>query len=161
MNNDKAYWLALAESYFNCTATDEEEQRLKTFVATTDYPEFDDVRAVMGYTATARRVAAHPPASGAMLGTPRPESNRSGSLRRRLVAAAAALLLVGGATTVYRLSRPDCVAYVHGERITDRQYVMKLMHATISLAARDATGESTMESQLADMFDTVGDAPEP
>ena len=141
MNHNKAYWQSVAERYFSCTATEEEERQLMAFVAANDDPAFDDVRAVMGYTATARHIAATP-------------NNHS---RRRLVAAAAAILIVAGTAMVYRLNGPDCVAYVHGERVTDRQSVMTLMQHTVSLTAHHATAENTMESQLTDMFGTISE----
>lgn len=137
MTEEKRYWLALAERYFDCTASDDEEQRLATFVAASDDPDFNDVRAVMGYAATARRLR-----------------HRRTAGRRRWMAAAAGLLLVG-MTTVYRLNMPNCIAYVHGERVTDQWHVVQLMHSTVKMAANDDTAESAVERQLSDMFGTM------
>ena len=45
----------------------------------------------------------------------------------------------------------ECVAYVYGERVTDRELVMHEMQtAMTSLAADDAT--ATMEQQMKELF---------
>ena len=138
--DNMAYWRRQAERYFDCTLTDEEERQLKSFVAHSDSPAFDDVRAVMGYAAVARRQAARP----------------SANLRRRWVGAAAALVLILGMTLLLRWSNPDCVAYVNGQRITDRQQVVRLMHSTMQqVALDDSPAKATMASQLTDMFESM------
>ena len=60
MNKEKdiKQWLAIAEKYFDATATAEEEKALAVFLATeeSDIPEFNEIKAVMGYLATARAI---------------------------------------------------------------------------------------------------------
>ena len=57
-NKDIKQWLAIAEKYFDATATAEEEKALAAFLATeeSDIPEFNEIKAVMGYLATARAI---------------------------------------------------------------------------------------------------------
>ena len=139
MTEDKKYWLTLAERYFDCTTTEDEEWRLAAFVAASNDPDFNDVRAVMGYTVTARRLR-HRHVAGR---------------RRWLQAAAAVTLLVVVIAAAYQLRTPDCIAYVHGERFTDQWYVVQLMHSTVKMTADDDTAESVVEQQLSDMFGTI------
>ena len=67
--------------------------------------------------------------------------------------AASLLLLFGiGTAWYYQHERQnECVAYVYGERVTDRDLVMHEMHtAMASLSDDDAT--ETMESQMKELF---------
>ena len=52
---DKAYWKALTERYFDAETTRKEEEALKAFAASTTDPDFDELRAVMGYLAVGRK----------------------------------------------------------------------------------------------------------
>ena len=77
-----------------------------------------------------------------------------GGVGGRLFALAASLLLLFGIGTAwyYQHERQnECVAYVYGERVTDRDLVMHEMHtAMASLSDDDAT--ATMESQMKELF---------
>ena len=66
--------------------------------------------------------------------------------------AASLLLLFTLGSMWYGYERQnECVAYVYGERVTDRELVMHEMHtAMTSLAADDAT--ATMEQQMKELF---------
>ena len=68
------------------------------------------------------------------------------------VAAAVVALLVGGAVTVMHYERAnECVAYVYGQRITDRQQVMaELKQSMGTFVEEDATG--AVDAQLRDLF---------
>ena len=50
------WWLQLAERYFDATITPDEEKALTQFLATeeSDIPEFDEIKAVMGFIAAGR-----------------------------------------------------------------------------------------------------------
>ena len=52
------WWLQLAERYFDATITPDEEKALTQFLATkeSDIPEFDEIKAVMGFIAAGRRI---------------------------------------------------------------------------------------------------------
>ena len=53
---DKKYYKQLSQAYFEAALTDVEERRLKAFLATTDDPDFDEVKAVAGYFATGKAI---------------------------------------------------------------------------------------------------------
>ena len=50
------YWIRLTEKYFDATTTPLEEEALASFLSTreSELPKFDEIKAVMGYFATAR-----------------------------------------------------------------------------------------------------------
>ena len=45
---NKQYYIDLAERWFDALLTEEEERALKAFLASTDDPDFDEVKAVAG-----------------------------------------------------------------------------------------------------------------
>ncbi len=53
---DKKYYKKLSHAYFEAALTDSEERTLKAFLASTDDPEFDEVKAVAGYFAAGKTV---------------------------------------------------------------------------------------------------------
>ena len=81
---------------------------------------------------------------------------QTGKRERRWItwaAAAVAALLIGGAATLsIRKSQADdeCVAYIYGERVTDRDVVLSEMHKTMAAVSDD--GSDTVEEQLKSMF---------
>ena len=71
---------------------------------------------------------------------------------RFLSLAASLLLLVGVAAAWYQQARQnECVAYVYGERVTDRTLVMQEMHSAMATLNDDEATEA-MEAQLKDLF---------
>jgi uncharacterized protein involved in exopolysaccharide biosynthesis len=65
-------------------------------------------------------------------------------------AAVAALLLVGGATLYRHQLEDECVAYIYGERVTDRDVVLGEMQKTMTVLTAD--GSDVVEEQLKAMF---------
>ena len=147
---DKAYWKALTGRYFEADTTRLEEVELKQFAATTNDPDFDELRAVMGYLAVGRKQHA---ASGVRT---KPSATRRIALYTRVAAAAIFLLIAlpwGYRQWQYQQEN-ICVAYVNGERLTDDDEVMRLMKETL-LAVNDEEPEMIMEKQLSDLFQTI------
>ena len=147
---DKAYWKALTERYFDAETTQKEEEELKTFAASTTDPDFDELRAVMGYLAVGRKQYA---ASKACAKQP---TTRRIALYTRV--ATAAILLLIALPWGYRQLQPQeeniCLAYVDGKKLTDTDAVMALMHQTMqSLEIDDPS--MTVEGQLSDLFNTI------
>ena len=136
--NDKARWKELARRYFDCTATDAEERQLMRYVAGNDDPDFDDVRAVMGYAAWSRR-----------------RTRKPAGVRLRWVAAVASVVIIAGAVAIYNRQSPDCVAYDRGRLITDKGHVMQMMHSTVGMMVSEENGESAVKTQLSDMLGTL------
>lgn len=156
------HWQRLIERYFDAQTTEGEEAQLRAFVtsALADAEELaplraelDEVRAVMGFAARAKR------AQQAALSAKHKAAKPAPSRRSRLWPAAAAVLLVGalvgGGALVYDYRHPDCVAYVEGVRITDPVRVQQEMERTLQGALAPTTDAPTVESQLHDMVSTL------
>lgn len=72
---------------------------------------------------------------------------------RWAVAACAALLIAAGATVWLNIGQQgddECVAYIYGERTTDRDVVLSEMQKTMAAVADDGSDE--VEKQLKMMF---------
>lgn len=138
MTYDKTYWLRLAERYFEAETTSDEEAALRLYVTGNDDPDFDELRAVMGYSAVARRLA---------------EPRKPAFRLRRIVAAAAVVLLLIGVAVPLLAPGDEYVAYVGGKRITDKEKVMQLMQN--DMQSMTATDDDVIEQQMQDMLGTI------
>lgn len=132
----------LINRYFDAETTLEEErelQRLITGPYATD-ARYDEVRAVMGFTAVGRKL--------------RRKSHRSVRLWQ-VAAAAVVVLMLGGIYTIQQAHPDDvCIAYVNGRKVTNPDEVVKLMQQEMQ-AVSSPTDTPTPESQLKDMFNTL------
>jgi hypothetical protein len=133
----------LTDKFFEGDTTPEEEQELYDFYRQDDIPEdlrsncelFRDL-AALGSLAPS---TVHHPLSTVH------------HRRWWLAAAAVALLLIVGGTALYHYQREDeCVAYIYGERVTNRDVVLSEMQKT--MAALTADGSDVVEEQLKAMF---------
>ena len=129
----------LTDRFFDGDTTPEEEQELYDFYRQEDIPEdlrphqelFRDLAALTTLSPTVEQ-----------------RQHRS---RWWIAAAAIALLLTIGGTTLYHYQREDeCVAYIYGERVTDRDVVLGEMQKTMT--AMTADGSDVVEEQLKAMF---------
>lgn len=129
----------LTDRFFDGDTTPEEEQELYDFYRQEDIPEdlrphqelFRDLAALTTLSPTVEQ-----------------RQHRS---RWWIAAAAIALLLTVGGTTLYHYQREDeCVAYIYGERVTDRDVVLGEMQKTMT--AMTADGSDVVEEQLKAMF---------
>lgn len=132
----------LTDKFFEGDTTPEEEQELYDFYRHDDIPE--DLRSNCELF---RDLAA--------LGSLAPSTihHPLSTHRHRwwLSAAAVALLLIVGGTVLYHNQREDeCVAYIYGERVTNRDVVLKEMQKTMT--AMTADGSDVVEEQLKAMF---------
>ena len=157
----------LIEGYFEGTLSQDEETALKVFLASEEGqgPEYDEVRAVMGYFAAGRSVifgntkvitsrrSETPPASIY------PDRARSAarwrSLRlreivwRRIAAIAASLaIIITLGVSLYNKTNV-CVSYVSGQKITDKEVVMNDVDNILADLLSDRTD---MEEQLTGIF---------
>ena len=118
---NKSYYLDLAERWFDALLTEDEERELKAFLAGTDDPDFDEVKAVAGFFATGKAVAAE---------------KASVDVRRRFlpwaatVAIAASLVLVAAIGLYHRQN--DCYILAYGEKSTDPELALADMTATLA-----------------------------
>ena len=138
MNDNLLRIRTLTDRFFDGDTTPEEEQELYDFYRQEDIPE--DLRP---HQELFRDLAA--------LTTLSPTVEQRQHRSRWWIAAAIALLLTIGGTTLYHYQREDeCVAYIYGERVTDRDVVLGEMQKTMT--AMTADGSDVVEEQLKAMF---------
>ena len=132
----------LIEGYFEGTLSQDEETALKVFLASEEGqgPEYDEVRAVMGYFAAGRSVET--PRS-----RPLPQNDRK--VWRRILAIAASMAII--ITLGVSLYNKDnvCVSFVGGKMITDREVVMNDVDNILADLLSDRVD---MEEQLEGIF---------
>ena len=144
--NERTYqqWKELAERYFEAQTTDVEEEALACFLATSasQGKEFDELRAVMGFVATGRAIH---------------KRQRTRRVRLRYYAAAAAITGVLALTAVWQVAQRTnvCVAYINGERYTDKEIVFSEAMKSIDKVRHDLP-QDTVQEQLSDIFQTIG-----
>ena len=125
----------IIERYFEATLSEEEETSLKAFLASPEGqgPEYDEVRAVMGYFATGRVV----------------RQTRRPRLTNRIIAVAASLaILLTLGINIYN-KQNVCVSFVDGMKVTDKEVVMNDVDNILADLLSDRTD---MEEQLSDFF---------
>ena len=139
----------LIDGYFEGTLSEGEETALKIFLASEEGqgPEYDEVRAVMGYFAAGRRFGS-PVADG---------EDSSASLRsahypaaKPLVAIAASMaIIITLGVSIYNRNNV-CVSFVGGQKITDKEVVMNDVDNILADLLSDRTD---MEELLNEFFD--------
>ena len=164
----------LTDRFFDGDTTPEEEQELYDFYRQDSIPEdlrpnqelFRDL-AALATLAPSERVGAGPvPARNSGSVPARKSAPARGLSHRRrlwLPAAAVAVVLTVGGVMVWRAGpgsaptwqdrhQPDdeCVAYIYGQRVTDREVVFGEMQKTMT--AMTADGGDAVEEQLKAMF---------
>ena len=137
--NDILRIRTLTDKFFDGDTTPVEEQELYSFYRQDNIPE--DLRPNQELF---RDLAA--------LATLSPTAEQSQPRRRWWMAAAAVIvLLIVGGTTLYLYQREnECVAYIYGKRVTDRDVVLGEMQKTMITMTAD--GSDVVEEQLRAMF---------
>lgn len=135
----------LLKRYYDGLTTDEEERLLRIFLAS-DRAAADERyradRAVMGLAVYGRRLH---------------QKKRPVRLRPLRVAAVVAGLVVGAGVVGHLLQNNDvCVAYINGQKYTDREMVMARMRQTLCAATTPADEIPSVEEQLQAVFDIGG-----
>ena len=144
-------WHRLIERYFDALTTPAEEQRLKRFLASphSDYPEYDEIKAVLGYLSTGKRYH-----------TPREQNKRIININQVLkwgTAAAIAIGIFGTATwNINKETEDICIAYIDGKKYTDSKFVIQQMHNTMHRISSVGEQES-VEQQLSNIFRTMSE----
>ena len=133
----------LIDGYFEGTLSEDEETALKIFLASEEGqgPEYDEVRAVMGYFAAGRRFGS-PVADG---------EDSSASPRSAPYPAAKPLvaIIITLGVSIYNRNNV-CVSFVGGQKITDKEVVMNDVDNILADLLSDRTD---MEELLNDFFD--------
>lgn len=123
MTKNKSYYMDLADRRFEGLLTEDEELELKSFLASTEDPDFDEVKAVAGYFAMGKALSKGCPAA-----TARPLARGAG-FRWAAAVVAACLVLVLAIGLYHR--RNDCYILAYGEKSTDVQLAFDDMSATL------------------------------
>ena len=142
---NKSYYMDLADRWFDALLTEDEERELKSFVATTEDPDFDEVKAVAGFFAAGK--AARKTAEPQRVEVSVDASRRTLRFRWAAIAVAASLALVAAIGLYHRQN--DCYILAYGEKSTDPQVALADMSAT--LEGLFADGENVGE-ELFDLF---------
>lgn len=124
---NKAYYIDLSERWFDALLTEDEERALKAFLASTDDPDFDEIKAVAGFFAKGKAVY------GAQEENHRPARQRrtTHQLAWAAIAVAASLALVA-AIGLYNQRQNQCYILAYGEKSTDKELALESMEATLS-----------------------------
>ena len=124
---NKAYYIDLSERWFDALLTEDEERALKAFLASTDDPDFDEIKVVAGFFATGKAVY------GAQEENHRPARQRRTThrLARAAIVVAASLALVA-AIGLYNQRQNQCYILAYGEKSTDKELALESMEATLS-----------------------------
>ncbi|MCQ2160888.1 MAG: hypothetical protein MJY97_07350 [Bacteroidales bacterium] len=127
---NKRYYIELVEKYFNAETSESEEIRLRRFLADTDDEDFDDVKAVMGYTALRKRM----------------ETTRV-SRNMGWAAYAVCCCLVAAAVIIPSSINSDrCYVDYSGERITDSNIVMDAVDEQLTQFFSAGDNDSDVDS---------------
>ena len=143
----------IIDGYFEGTLSEHDETVLKAFLVSPEGqgPEYDEVRAVMGYFATGRSVIlseAKDPVSREARSAARRRSLRPRIGTIAAVAASLAILITLGINILNQ--KNICVSFVGGQKITDKEVVMNDVD---NILADLLTDRTDMEELLNDFFD--------
>ncbi len=132
----------LVDGYFEGTLSEDEETALKIFLASEEGqgPEYDEVRAVMGYFAAGRSVEI-------LRSRPLPQNDRKVWRRILAIAASMAIIITLGVSLYNRNN--VCVSFVSGQKITDKEVVMNDVDNILADLLSDRVD---MEEQLESIF---------
>lgn len=155
-----SYWIGLSEKYFDALTTEDEEKALVKFLTTkeSERPEFNEIKAVMGYVSVARK---------------REIAKRRGNIKRNstkwISAAAAITLIVGIGISLNDKKQPVefisppmgenkevYLAYLDGKEYTDKEVIISHMHQTMAMIGNTTKGNA-VEEQLGAMFSIAND----
>lgn len=147
--HDTAAWLAMAERYFDATATPEEEKALRHFLTLPEShgAEWDDLRATLSFLSVGRSL--HRPAAPSTL--PSLGSRSWQSSLRRWGAAASLIALLGTSLYWWGGTAERYVMYAHGEKVTNEAAVLHEMESVLTDVLY-TEAQPTIESQLSEIF---------
>ena len=154
--NSKHDIRTLTERFFNGETTIEEEKALYRLYQGDDVPQdLLAYREMMLDMAAIGREEDHGEENHedrSMIASPKRITRTVPVILRWVAAAAVVLAVVWGATTIFSPgSEEECVAYIYGQRITDRNVVMNELSQT-ALSMANSRGDDDVARQLDEMF---------
>ena len=133
--NDKEKYLELMQRYYEAETTPEEERELTSYAASTDDPDFEGLRGVLGFLSIGRQKKA----------------KKVRSVRFFSIVAAASVAIV---TTIgITLSNQDhnsCIRYTYGNKEDDETLIMESVESSL---ADFFAGKSPAEANLYELFE--------
>lgn len=136
---DKQYYTELANRYFDADTSVAEERELREFLATTDDPDFEEAKVVMGFMALESKAYGFAPKA-------RPMKARPWAMA---VAAAVVALLV--LAPFVKGNSHDCMMIAEGETTTNSEEVINEMDREMALLF-NSNEENSVESEMAVVF---------
>lgn len=144
----------IIERYFEATLSEEEETALKAFLVSPEgqAPEYDEVRAVMGFFAAGKAVnrSQSPRNRSRRLLSLSKQSKGLGKRITRIAAIAAGLAIIITLGVSQYNKNNICVSFVDGKKITDKEVVMNDVDNILADLLSDRKG---MEELLNEFFD--------
>ena len=133
--NDKEKYLELMRRYYEAETSPEEEMALASYAASTDDPDFEGLRGVLGFLSIGRQKKA----------------KKVRSVRFFSIVAAASVAIV---TTIgITLSNQDhnsCIRYTYGNKEDDETLIMESVESSL---ADFFAGKSPAEANLYEVFE--------
>jgi hypothetical protein len=130
----------LTERFLEGETTLEEERELYAFYRSEEVP--DDLLSLRPLFVGLEEIQLETPSI-----TPK---KKKGDWRKWVMIAASVLVLfLFGGSFLWQQQQNECVAYVYGERVTDRDLIMQEMERSIGTMTE---GQNDIENQLNDMF---------
>ena len=117
--NDKEKYLELMQRYYEAETTPEEERELTSYAASTDDPDFEGLRGVLGFLSIGRQKKAR----------------RGRTIRLYAYAAAASVAIltaVGIGLTGRRTLDENCIRYAYGEKVDDDAQIMAAVESSLT-----------------------------
>jgi hypothetical protein len=134
--NDKEKYLELMRRYFDAETSPDEEKALALYAASSDDPDFEGLRGVLGFLSIGHQKKA--------------KKIRAVRFYSIVTAAGVAILAaIGINLTDRRPLEEDCIRYAYGEKVDDNAQIM----ASVESSLIDFFGDDTSaEMNLKEMF---------
>ncbi len=133
--NDKEKYLELMQRYFDTETAPEEERELALYVASTDDPDFEGLRGVLGFLSIGRQK----------------EAKMVRTVRFYAVAVAASVAIVASlGITLSNQDHNSCIRYTYGNKEDDETLIMESVESSL---ADFFAGKSPAEANLYELFE--------
>ena len=133
--NDKEKYLELMQRYFDAETAPEEERELALYVASTDDPDFEGLRGVLGFLSIGRQK----------------EAKMVRTVRFYAVAVAASVAIVASlGITLSNQDHNSCIRYTYGNKEDDETLIMESVESSL---ADFFAGKTPAESNLFELFE--------